>query len=195
MDDLSIACLKGSMGEFRKTPEEVLFISPEKIHGWIVSYRELIKKEALYKLRMEQEAEEKLKKQSKDEIKVWDLGWRERELFDPFQKLVITEKYEFDESNDDIYNYLLRRKILEIDFEKAKDFYAEERFKYLKPKNRSDLPKTERPLFDRYVKNDFNSATNKFHLEVLHLVRIRFVREFINDLVKQGKDIGGFFND
>lgn len=123
-----------------------------------------------------------------------DQKWRWDFLYDPFQELEMTGKYTFDESNDFIYQYLLKRDILKIDPKRGKEIYQEERKKFLDKTKKSDIPQNLRIEFSKYVTNDFKEG-NTYHEKVKIECRVRAVREFLNELVKQGKDIGDFFND
>jgi hypothetical protein len=133
-------------------------------------------------------------KMTESEIKAIDQKWRQDFLYDPFMELKITGKYVFDESNDIIFHYLNARNIIKVDEPIAKIFYQEERQSFLETTKRGQLDKSDWTQYNQYVANDFNTS-NKFHERVRHKVRIRSVREFLNELVKQGKDIGEFFND
>jgi hypothetical protein len=129
---------------------------------------------------------------TESEIKAIDQKWRQDFLYEPFMELEMTGKYTFDESNDIIFHYLKDRNILTYD--NAKQIYQEERKNFIKTTTKGMLDKSDWTQFNKYVENDFNES-NKFHERVKHKCRIRAVREFLNELVKQGKDIGDFFND
>jgi hypothetical protein len=131
---------------------------------------------------------------TESEIKAIDQKWRQDFLYEPFMELEYKGKYVFDESNDIIFHYLNARNIIKVDEPIAKIFYQEERQSFLETTKRGQLDKSDWTQFNQYVANDFNTS-NKFHERVRHKVRIRLVREFLNELVKQGKDIGDFFND
>jgi hypothetical protein len=131
-------------------------------------------------------------KMTESEIKAIDQKWRQDFLYEPFMELEMTGKYTFDESNDIIFHYLDDRNILNVDSENSKRIYKEERTKFLETTKRGQIDKIDWTQFNKYVENDFNES-NKFHERVKHKCRIRAVREFLNELVKQGKDIGDFF--
>lgn len=57
LKEIEIAVHKGSMGDFAKKPDEVVFMSVKSIHDWIKHYKEVLKREAIAKQR---EFEEKV---------------------------------------------------------------------------------------------------------------------------------------
>jgi hypothetical protein len=126
------------------------------------------------------------------EIKAIDLKWREEFLYEPFLELTYGKKYLFDESNDIIFHYLKSRDILKYD--NAKMIYQEERKRFLEETKIGQVDKIDWIPYNKYASGDFNES-NKFHQRVIIKCRVRAVREFLNELVKQDKDITEFFND
>jgi hypothetical protein len=130
---------------------------------------------------------------TESEIKAIDLKWRQDFLYDPFHELEMTGKYTFDESNDIIFHYLVDRNILNINYGNARIVYQQERKNFLETTKLGQIEKQDWTQFNKYSEGDFNES-NKFHERVKHRCRVRAVREFINELIKQEKDIGEFFN-
>jgi hypothetical protein len=75
LKEFEIAVYKGSMGEFKKRPDEILFISPEKIHSWMKSYILDIKRDTIAKQRAYEAGLDKAQHLSPEVIKEREKGF------------------------------------------------------------------------------------------------------------------------
>lgn len=124
LKEFEIACYKGSMGDFRRTSDEVLFVSPEKIHGWIKLYVELVKREAIAKQR---EYEKKLDKEyvpSEEEKKKIEEQYLLR-MQGAFEEFIATGVYSHHEPAHLLYGWLDRRGMIKITPQRKREIFAE----------------------------------------------------------------------
>lgn len=91
--EVEIAVHKGSMGEFAKKPDEVVFFSVKSIHDWIKHYKTVLKREAIAKQR---EFEDKLNQKpvpTLEEQQIANLSLLNKCLIIPYNELRETGNY------------------------------------------------------------------------------------------------------
>jgi hypothetical protein len=151
LKEFEIACYKGSMGDFRRTPDEVLYLSPEKVHSWLKLYIEMVKREAIAKQR---EYEYKLDKEqgpSELEIKLIEEAYLKR-MQAAFENFIKTGTYSHYEPGHLFYDWLDKRGMIKITDERKKEIFKtisdsyQERIKeydktknFLAPKSKKEL--------------------------------------------------------
>jgi hypothetical protein len=130
LKEFEIAVYKGSMGEFKKKPDEVLFISPEKIHSWIKCYLSDIKKEAVAKQRAFEAEQDKVKVKTEAEIKEIELAFLSHCVIAPWKNFKTVGVPVQDPVNA-IYNALDKLGLIPFTDERKREIYkqAEEQFR------------------------------------------------------------------
>jgi len=124
LKEFEIACYKGSMGDFRRTSDEVLFLSPEKVHGWIKAYVEQIKKEVIAKQRDYENKLDVHKEPSEEEKKKIESDYLLR-MQGAFEEFIATGVYSHHEPAHLLYGWLDKRGMIKITPQRKREIFAE----------------------------------------------------------------------
>lgn len=130
LKELEIAVYKGSMGEFKNKPDEVLFISPEKIHSWVKAYLLFIKREAVAKQRAFEAEQDKAKAPTEAEIKEIELAFLNHCVIASWKNLKVAGVPVNDPVNA-IYSALDKLGLIPFTDDRKREIYkqAEDRFR------------------------------------------------------------------
>lgn len=122
LTEFELACYKGSMGDFKAKPDEVLFVSPERIHSWIKAYVELVKRDTIAKQREFEAKNQKFEKPSFEAIQKIESEFviRIHEAFDDYLKL---GQYTHHEPADKVYDYLSQKNLLKLSKDRKKEIF------------------------------------------------------------------------
>lgn len=124
--DIQTAFELGSKGEFKTKPDEVLFLSPEKVHSWIKAYKLQVKEPIMKKalllesksddFKMSDEEIKKLNKRSKDMnikncVEAYDQFIQSSPIYDPVGCL---------------YRFLNNNGLIKLTVKRRQEMYLEE---------------------------------------------------------------------
>jgi hypothetical protein len=129
LKEFEIAVYKGSMGEFRKKPDEVIFISPEKVHSWIKAYKDEIKKEVIAKQWAFEAEQDKAKEPTPEELKERELAFINYCIIGPWKNLK-SSGVKIQDPINAIYNTLDKLKLIPFTDQRKREIYkmAEDQF-------------------------------------------------------------------
>lgn len=190
LKEVSNAIYLGTCGVF-KNGNEVLTMAPEKIFGYIKSYREGIRKEAIAKKNSIESKQEEVKHNPKDIERIWI----EDMIFLPFVESKEKGKSTFDDRFGLIFDFLVEKGILSASNELKVENYTIIRERIIKSNSKANLERSEWRMIDEFRCFEFDKKTmaekkkNKFYNEAVRMTKERILNGFIDSLIFNNIDL------